>query len=450
MVLSKRVIHAGFLLLLMAVVTATAQQYKPIKFKEYTLANGMQVILCQDKSVPIAATVVHYKVGSRDEDPKRTGFAHFFEHLMFEGTDSIPRGKVGDFIQRAGGDLNAFTSFDKTVYHVKLPSNTVSLPLWIEGQRMRDLKVDTIGVETQRGVVKEERKQRYDNSPYGVWNEKMFTLLFKGSNYGWTPIGSSQHIDVASIKEFRDFYDQYYVPNNAVLCVSGNFDEDNMRKMIDVYFGEHKRGAEVKRREVQLLPMSGEIRESINDDKAQLPGVFIGYRGVSEGDPDSYALSMLTDILANGESSRMYRRLVDQDQIAVQASTFPYSLEKSGALILVGIATPNGDISKVEKTMYAEIDSVIKNGVTEGEFIKAKNIAEVKFISQRKGVLENALALADAKAMFGDANYVNTEIDRFYAIKREDLQRVAKKYFGTTNRVVLTFVPTGGGSPKRK
>ncbi|MBL7997429.1 MAG: insulinase family protein [Candidatus Kapabacteria bacterium] len=430
---------------IIAALTGTAvyaQNYKPLKYTEYTLPNGLQVILHRDNSVPIAATVLHYKVGSRYEDPARTGFAHFFEHLMFEGTDSIPRGGVGDIFQRAGGELNAFTSFDKTVYHVKLPSNGLQLAMWVDAQRMRDLRVDTIGIETQRGVVKEERKQRYDNSPYGVWNEKMFTLLFKGSGYGWTPIGSSQHIDVASLKEFRDFYDQYYVPNNAVLVVSGDFDENEVRKYIDVYYGSRPRGKDIQRPVVAMPAMNGEIRETINDNKAQLPGLFIGYRGVKLGDPDGYAMEMLTDILANGESSRMYRRLVDKEQVAVQASTFPYQLEQAGAIVLVGIAAPGADIAKVENLMYAEIDSVIKNGVTDAEFQKAKNIAEMKFISGKKGVLENALALADAKATFNNTDYVNTEIQNFYRVTKADLQRVAKKYFETKNRVVLTFMPS--------
>ncbi len=423
-------------------IPGMAQLFKPIRYTEYDLANGLHVILNQDKSVPIVATVLQYRVGSRYEDPARTGFAHFFEHLMFEGTDSIPRGSVPKFFQEVGGELNAFTSFDKTVYHVQCPSNGLQLAMWVDAQRMRNLRVDDIGVETQRGVVKEERKMRNDNSPYGTWNEKMFANLFKGSSYSWTPIGSSQHIDVASIGEFRDFYNKYYIPNNAVLCISGDFDEKEAREFIDVYYGSRPKGTEVKRDVVTLPPMNGEIRETVQDTKAQLPGVFVGYRGVKQGDPDGYALEMLTDILANGESSRMYKRLVDKEQIAVQASTFPFQLEQVGAMVLIGIAAPGAEIGKVEQTMYAEIDSVIKYGVTDAEFQKAKNIAEAKFISGKKGLLTNALALADAYATFGSTEYVNNEIKRFYLVTKDDLKRVAKKYFDTKNRVVLTYIPS--------
>ncbi len=429
-------------------ISAQAQNYKPVQFSEFDLPNGLHVILHQDRSTPVVATVVHYRTGSRYEDPARTGFAHFFEHLMFEGTDSIPRGGIGNMISAVGGEVNAFTSFDKTVYHFKVPSNALQLAMWIDAQRMRGLKVDTIGVETQRGVVKEERKVSYDNRPYGSWQEKIFTKLFKGSPYGWTPIGSSQHIDVASIQEFKEFYDKYYVPNNAVLCVSGDFDPEEVRSYIDAYYATRPKGADITRPAFKIEPMNGEVREVINDGKAQLPGVFVGYRGVKEGDPDSYAMSMLTDILANGESSRMYRKLVDQSQLAVEAATFPFELEQSGAVILLGIAAPGQDIAKVEQGMYAEIDSVIKNGVTEAEFKKAKNIAEMKFINGKKGALETAQALADSYAIYGNTNYINTEIERFNKITRDDLKRVAQKYLGTQNRVVITFMPASDKKSK--
>lgn len=432
-----------FLLSFVALCTgAFAQNYKPVTFTEFDLPNGLHVILHQDNSAPVVSTVLQYRTGSRYEDPARTGFAHFFEHLMFEGTDSIPRGQVGQMISGVGGEVNAFTSFDKTVYYFKVPSNALQLAMWIDAQRMRDLKIDTIGVETQRGVVKEERKGRYDNQPYGTWTERMFSKLFRGSMYSWTPIGSSQHIDVAAIKEFRDFYDKYYVPNNAVLCISGDFDPKEVREYIDVYYATRTRGADIQRETLKLEAMSGELREVVNDNKAQLPAVFVGYRGVAEGDPDSYAMSMLTDILANGESSRMYRSLVDEKQLAVQAAVFPFALEKTGAAILVGISAPGKDINAVEQEMYAQIDSVIARGVSDAEFKKAKNIAEAKFVQSKRGSLDMGMALADAYAMLGNTNYVNTEMERFNKVTREDLQRVAKKYFGTKDRVVMQFMPS--------
>jgi len=312
---------AALVLALTVGSTLSSWGQKPLDFKEYDLPNGLHVILHEDHSAPVVATVVHYKVGSRDEDPARTGFAHFFEHLMFESTEKIERGTVDKMVNGAGGELNAFTSNDQTVYHFVLPSNQVRLGLWIEAQRMRKLQVNSIGVETQRGVVKEERKNRYDNAPYGGWLEKAQKALFAGTPYEWSPIGSAQHIDSASIAEFTSFYNQFYQPNNAILVVSGDFDEAMIRETIDAYFGGYAKAPEPKRPVVgDQKPLDGEIRETVNDPKAQLPALFIAYRAMNQTDPDAYAADLLTTIMSNGESSRMYRTLVDSLQIAVQAS----------------------------------------------------------------------------------------------------------------------------------
>lgn len=421
---------------------APAQMNK-IEFTEYDLPNGLHVILHHDNSAPICATVVHYRVGSRDENPKRTGFAHFFEHLMFEATDHIARASIDKLVQGAGGDLNAHTSFDETVYYFHLPSNEVNLALWIEGERMRKLHVDSIGVETQRGVVKEEKKGRYENSPYGTWNEKMFAHLFEGGSYSWTPIGSAQHIDIAKISEFKEFYDKFYQPSNAVLVVAGDFNERDVREHINAYFGQYTKSPELVREKFVLPEMTQGFSETINDPKAQLPAVFIGYRGPKKGEDDSYAMSMLSDIFANGESSRLYQRLVDKEQIAVQASTFPFSLQYGGAQICVGIAAPGKSIDSVEAIIYQEIELLKKDGVTEVEFQKAKNIKEAEFVEGKKGAHEKAQTLAAYYSYFGDANLINTEIAKFQKVTKDDLKRVANKYFND-KRVVLRYIPGTG------
>lgn len=415
-----------------------------ITYKEYTLPNGMHVILHRDTTVPIVATVVHYDVGSRNEDPKRTGFAHFFEHLMFEGTKDIPRAKLTDYIQDVGGQLNAFTSFDQTVYHFELPSNNIQLALWIEYQRMRQLIVDSIGVETQRGVVKEERNMRYTNTPYGDSFDNIVGALFSGTFYGWTPIGASQHIDSASIPEFRQFYDKYYQPSNATLVVSGDFDEKEVRRYVEEYFGSYPKVAKPEAPVFKMDPLTKEVRKVITDEKAQLPLLLIGYRGPKGGDPDAYAVQMLTDILSSGQSSRFYRRLVDQDQISVGAYSFLVDMQYSGAAALVGVAAPGKDIKQVEATMMEEIQKVIAEGVTDEEYQKARNIQEAKFLSSRKGALNKALALASAHVQSGNANFVNKELENFMKVKKEDLQRVAKKYFSTEGRAVVTYFPASG------
>lgn len=425
----------------MGVLSPAWSQMNKIKFTEYDLPNGLHVILHEDKSAPVVSTLVHYRVGSRDENPTRTGFAHFFEHLMFEGTKDIPRASIDKYVQEAGGELNAYTSFDETVYFFQLPQNELQLAMWIEYQRMRGLLVDDKGVETQRGVVKEERRSRYDNAPYGSWNEKMFSSLFTGGSYGWTPIGSAQHIDSAAISEFVEFYNKFYQPSNATLVIAGDFDEAKTREYIKAYFGTLPKGTEIKREEFKLPELKGEQRQMIYDQKAQLPAVFIGYRGPSLGDADYYAMSMLTDILAQGESSRLYQRLVDKDQIAVQTTSFPYSLQYAGAVVAVGIGSTGKDISEVEKTIYDEFHKVAQNGISDEEFTKARNLKEAEFVQGKKGVFDKARTLARYYTYFGDANLINTEIDKYMKVTKEDMQRVAKKYLDTDKRVVLVYKP---------
>lgn len=416
-------------------------QMNAIKFEEYDMPNGLHVILHQDKSAPVVATVLHYRVGSRDENPQRTGFAHFFEHLMFEATDDIPRATIDKHIEGAGGQLNAYTSFDETVYHFEVPANEIKLALWIESERMRKLHVESAGVETQRGVVKEERKNRNDNTPYGTSFEKLFKNLFGGGSYSWTPIGSAQHIDVATIAEFKEFYNKFYEPNNATLVIAGDFDSKMAREYVDAYFGIYPKGKDIKREDFKLPELTSEYRETIEDTKAQLPAVYIGYRGPKKGDPDAYAMEMLNDILSTGQSSRIYQRLVDKDQVAVQAGSFLQDLQYAGMLAAYGIVAPGKTPGSVEKAIYEEIERVQKEGVTDEEFQKARNTQEDRFIFGKKNALEKAEALAKYYTYFGKTNEINTEIQRYNKVTKADLQRVAKQYFSAEKRVVLTYVP---------
>jgi zinc protease len=430
---------------LVAVQAMASAQFKPLAFKEYDLPNGLHVILHEDHSAPVVATVLHYKVGSRDEDPARTGFAHFFEHLMFEATDGIERATIDKMVNGAGGQLNAFTSVDQTVYHFVVPSNQVRLALWIEAQRMRLLHVDKVGVETQRGVVKEERRNRYDNAPYGNRNEKMMRALFAGTPYEWTPIGSAQHIDSAAIPEFKKFYDTYYQPNNAILVISGDFDEALVRQTIDAYFGGYPKAPEPPRPVFAgLRPLTTEVRETINDAKAQLPLVSIGYQGIGMLDEDQPALELLSSIMSSGESSRMRRALVDSERVAVQASCYNQDNEYGGAFIVVGVAAPGKNIADVEKSLDRELQRVMADGVTDDELKKAKNILEASFIEGRMGVYEKALAFAGAYRFNKDTKSINEELARYLKVTKDDIKRVAKRILDTKGRIVLTYMPVKG------
>lgn len=443
--MSKTIIRLLFTTLTAASFSVANAQIKPLVFTEFDLPNGAHVILHEDHKAPVVATVVHYKVGSRDEDPSRTGFAHFFEHLMFESTDKIERGTVDKLITAAGGQLNAYTSVDETVYHFEVPSNQFKLALWIEGQRMRKLQINPIGVETQRGVVKEERKNRYDNAPYGGWYEKIHSYLFANTPYAWAPIGSSQHIDSASIAEFKHFYDSYYQPNNAIISIAGDFDPVEVREVLNAYFAIYPQAPQPVRPIFSgLQPMTSEIREVIKDPKAQLQAMFMGYRGLSMTDEDAYAAELLTGILSRGESSRMYRALVDSQQVAVQVNISNGFRQYAGSLLLIGIAAPGKDLASIEAGIDAEIQNLLAHGVTDEELTKAKNQAEVEAIGQRSGMYNKALQLASYYRYYGNTGLINNELEKYLKVTKADIMRVAEKLFKSKNRVVLNYLPSKG------
>jgi len=434
-----------FFIIILAVFMQTLNvqsRMNPIEFTVDTLENGLIVIYHIDKSAPVVSTIVHYKVGSRYEDPKMTGFAHFFEHLMFEATDDIPRASMDKYVQEAGGFLNAHTSLDETVYKFTVPANQIKLPLWIESQRMRRLLVDEVGVETQRGVIQEERKQGVENSPYGKFFDMLLSNLFSGSSYAWSPIGSEEHIATATIEQFRAFYNNFYQPSNAVLAVSGDFELEDARKYVDGYFGVIPKAPEPTLLPFNMPPITSEIRMDVPDKLATLPGVFMGYRSPKLGDDDYYTMQLLTQILASGESSRIYSRLVDKEQTAVAASMMNLALQETGALVLYGIAAIGKDYKLVETQIDEEVSRIIKDGVTKEELQKAKNIMETEFIESKKLTLEKAQTLASYQAYFGDPSLINSELERYLAVNIDDIKRVAAQYLGTKNRVVLNFIPS--------
>ncbi len=415
--------------------------FNKIKFEKETLPNGLEIIYHVDKSAPVVATVMHYKVGSSNELPGQTGYAHFFEHLMFEATENIPRASIDKYIEEAGGLLNASTSFDKTVYYFKVPSNEFKLPLWIESQRMKKLKVDSIGVETQRGVVLEELMQRLDNAPYGKLLPILCEYGFKGTNYAWPVIGFPDDIKKARIEDFKNFYEKYYVPNNATLVIAGDFDINDVKNIVKQYFGIYKKDSLTIPPKIEPITISAKHREVIFDDKAKLPAIFIAYHMPGILDSNHFAISLLSEILARGESSRLYRRLVDKEQIAYEASLFPLSFRDGGLLVLYGLASPGNDIEDLEEAIIDEIKNLINNGISDEELTKAKNIKEAEFVTSKKNVLEKAMALAEYNSYFGLPELINSELDKYMSLTKADLIRVAKQFFETENTVNLIFKP---------
>jgi len=418
----------------------STQAQNQIEFEEYDLDNGLHVILHQDKSTPIVAVTVLYHVGSKNEDTNRTGFAHFFEHLLFEGTQNIKRGEYDTYVINAGGALNANTTQDRTFYYELLPSNELALGLWLESERMLHANILQEGVDTQREVVKEEKRQRIDNQPYASFATEMFKRSFSQHPYHWSPIGSMDHLNSAQLSQFMDFYKKFYIPNNATLSIAGDIDFEEAKKLIATYFSDIPRGAEVVQPEVVEPALTAEISANVYDN-IQLLATFIGYRVAGETDQDSYALGMITRVLSDGGSSRLNQRLVETDKSALQVVSFPYTLEDYGIFITLAIANMGHGLDEIETAMDEEIARLQTELISEEEFQKIQNMVENDFISSNGSMAGIAESLANYYVYFGDANLINTEVDRYMKVTREDIMNVAKKYLRKDNRVVLHYLP---------
>lgn len=421
--------------------TLIIAQSGKIEFVEYDLPNGLHVILHQDKSTPIVAVTVMYHVGSKNEKVDRTGFAHFFEHLMFEGSENMERGEFDKYVQKAGGTLNANTSWDRTYYFEILPSHQLALGLWLESERMLHAKVDIKGIETQREVVKEERRLRVDNQPYGSMLEESFKRAYTEHPYRWPIIGSMDHLAAAQEADYKQFYEDFYVPNNAVLTLAGDIDIEETKKLVEQYFGSIPKGTKpVYRPTVVEKPLMKEVRDTILDN-VQLPAVLHTYRIPAQGTTDFYAVDMLARILSSGESSRLYKKLVDEEQKAMFIGNFPVEMEDPGVALTFGICNVGVDPLELEASVDAEIALAQNELISEREFQKLRNQIENEFVAANSRVAGVAENLSTYYLFYGDTRLVNSEIDRYMAVTKEDIRNAAQKYFNKNNRVSLYYMP---------
>ncbi|MDP4192449.1 MAG: pitrilysin family protein [Bacteroidota bacterium] len=431
-----------FIIIIISFSSIIIPQDRKIVFTEYDLENGLHVILHQNNSTPIVAITVTYHVGSKNEQLDRTGFAHFFEHLMFEGSDNIKRGEYFQLVQNAGGELNASTSFDQTVYYEELPSNQIELGLWLESERMLHLKIDSIGVETQRGVVKEERKQRLENQPYGSILEQTFSHAYKQHPYRWTPIGSVQYIDKAKLSEFMEFYKTFYVPNNAVLSISGDFETGKMKEIIKKYFSDIPKGTKPIFRPSIIEPKQTSLVKDTVYDNIQLPAVIKAFHIPAQGTDDYYALNMLTTLLSSGQSSRFYKQIVDKQQKALFVGSFPFSLEDPGLFLVYSICNVGVSANQVDSLINKEILKVQSDLIDQKEFEKLRNQVENDFVGNKETNLGIATSLANYYLFFkGNTNLINTELERYMKVTREDIKRVANEYLTDRNETLLYYLP---------
>ncbi len=425
--------------------TASAQK---VTFEEYKLDNGLHVVLHQDNSAPVVITSVMYHVGAKDEQPNRTGFAHFFEHLLFEGTKNIERGEWFKLVTANGGSNNANTTDDRTYYYEIFPSNNLELALWMESERLMHPVINQIGVDTQNEVVKEEKRLRVDNQPYGNLIKAVKENMFKVHPYRWTTIGEMEHLDAATLDEFLAFNSKFYVPNNAVLVVAGQFEKAQAKEWIQKYFGPIKKGAPVERKKYEEAPITEQFRAKWEDPNIQIPMMVTCYRTPSMKTRDARVLDMISSYLSDGKSSKLYKKIVDDKKMALQIGAFNYSQEDYGMYLIYGLpmgATPADDIIK---EIDEEIVKLQTELISDKDYQKLQNKFENQYVNSNDNVEGIADNLATYYMLYGDINLINTEIDIYRSITREEIQAVAKKYLNPNQRLILDYVPASDKTQK--
>ena len=426
------------LLALILVSITTAQE---VPYEEYDLDNGLHVILHQDNNAPVVTTSVMYHVGAKDENPEKTGFAHFFEHLLFEGTKNIERGEWFKIVSSNGGQNNANTTQDRTYYYEVFPSNNLELGLWLESERLMHPIINKIGVDTQSEVVQEERRMRYDNAPYGRWREQMFLKLFEKHPYRWQTIGSLEHLASASLEDFKEFNKKFYVPNNAVLVVAGDIEIDKTKKLIQDYFGPIPKGEEIQRSTFVEDPITTTIKTHYRDPNIQIPAILMGYRTPAQTERDAYVLDMISTYLSDGKSSKLYKKLVDDKKKALQVFAFNGSQEDYGAYVVGALPVGETSLEEIKKEIDEEIVKLQSEPITEKDFQKLQNKFENLFVNANSSVSGIANSLARYYMLYDDTGLINNEIDIYRSITREEITTVANKYLNPNQRVELEYLP---------
>jgi len=424
-------------LLMFVGYSSTAQK---VEFEEFDLDNGLHVILHQDNTAPVVTTTVMYDVGGKDRELNRTGFAHFFEHLLFEGSENIERGEFMKIIPANGGTFNATTSQDRTYYYEVFPSNKLELGLWLESERMLHPVIDQVGVDTQNEVVKEEKRQSYDR-PYGKILEEIGKNLFEVHPYKDPNIGYMKDLDAATLEQFNAYFDKYYGPNNAVLVIAGDLDIEKTTGMVKEYFGEVKSRPEVVRNFPKETPIAETKKVKAYDANIQIPAIIAAYRLPGQASRDAFVLDMISTYLSGGKSSVLYKKIVDKQKQALQVQAV--NLGQVDYNIFALFALPQGDVSL--DVLLEEMDEEIKimqtELISERDYQKLQNQFENRFVSSNSSVAGIASSLATYYMLYGDVNLINNQLDLYKSITRDEIRDVAAKYLSPNQRVEIQYLP---------
>lgn len=412
-----------------------------VDFSEVTLKNGLRVQLVEDRSTPVIAVNVAYDVGSRNERPGLTGFAHLFEHMMFKGSKNVGDGEHFYQVLTNGGAMNGTTSADITLYFESLPANQLELALFLEADRMRSLDITQAKLDNQRQAVQEERRMRVDNQPYGRSYERFDEVFYDNFAYQHSTIGSMADLNAASIDDVAQFFRIYYAPNNAVLTVVGDFKRDDALQMIRKYFEDIPRQTPPPPVDLTEPPQTAERRETLTDPLARAAQILIGYKTAPGNGPDQAALQVLSSVLQGGDSSRLYQTLNKEKELVTGIGGYAEERIGTGGFYITATVRPDRQPDVVEAAIYAEIDKVVQQPIADWELQKARNATRLGYLQSIRGAQTRATILGSNTVKFRDPGLINTRLQRINAVTREDVQRVAKQYLQAKGRTVLTTLP---------
>ena len=443
----KRALPAAALIAALTMAPLNAAVRPPrMEYTIATLPNGLTVVLSEDHSTPIVHADLWYHVGSKDERPGRTGFAHLFEHMMFKGSKNVDPEEHASMIASVGGQSNAYTNDDATVFWETVPSHYLPLILWLEADRMATLKIDEATFKAEREVVKEERRLRIDNQPFGRLTEILYANAFAVHPYRHTTIGSMADLDAASVSDVRDFHNTYYVPGNATLAIVGDFDSAQAMDLVNKYFGRIPKSDRSIPREYPKEPPGERERHVTTTESWPLAAVVVAYHITYDGHPDSYPLHLASKILSDGESSRIYKSLVYEKGIAVSAFGGGNIIEEPNLFFAVALVQRGHTPEEAEKALIAEFDKLREEPIAERELQRAKNQFFRDYITDRESIQGKSGQLAHAVVIHRDVTTADGEVEIFSNLKVSDVQRVARTYFTSENRLVLTILPKAAGT----
>ncbi len=417
----------------------------PLEIEEYTLANGLRVVLNPDHAIPVASIAVYYNVGSRNERADRTGFAHLFEHMMFQGSENVPKAGHFQYVMKAGGTMNGTTSSERTNYYETLPANQLPLGLWLESDRMRSLAVTQENLDNQREAVKEEKRLRYDNQPYGQIFDLINEMIYKNFANSHSTIGSMEHLDAASVEDVQEFFRVYYAPNNAVLVLSGAFEKEAAKQLVETYFADIPK---------QPLPADLDVSEpkevaatyrEWEDTLAPFPAFLIGWKIPKRRSPEFNALYLAGKVLYDGDSSRLYQKLVKGDESVIQLFGFTDERRGPSSIFVGAIPKPDKDLSKIREAIMNEIHDLAAHGPTCEEMEKLENQLINDAVRLRQSSMARAQTIAEYALYDGDPNLINSDLDELLAVTGEQIRHAVGTFLNTDNRALLDVVPAGRG-----